>query len=80
MAEAGGAKVRTVADVMSHRSSPRRRRRPSPTPPAACASSASARSSSSTASAPIGILTERDLVRLAAAGADAVDRQGVASG
>ena len=37
----------------------------------ACASSASARSSWSTATSAVGILTERDLVRLAAAGADA---------
>ena len=64
---------RTVADIMSragrHRAAGRDRRRRRAR---ACASGRSARSSSSTHDdRAIGILTERDLIRLAAAGSDA---------
>ena len=69
MPAADTGKTRTVADIMS--TPGRRPRRPTtrwPRRPPRCASSASARSSSSTTSRPVGILTERDLVRIAAAG------------
>ena len=71
------AKVRTVADVMS--SDPL-----TATPSETVAEAAArmrdlkwARSSSSTATAPIGILTERDLVRFGAAGADTERHEGL---